>query len=110
MLFRSLPDANRALKAANGRLFPFGLVRMLIAAKRIKEVRVLTLGVIPEYRRRRIDMMLYLHLWRTGLRKGVTGAELSWILEDNLLMRRPLERLGARVYKTYRLYDYALAP
>ena len=105
-----LPDANRALKAANGRLFPFGLVRMLIAAKRIKEVRVLTLGVIPEYRRRRIDMMLYLHLWRTGLRKGIIGAELSWILEDNVLIRRPMERLGARVYKTYRIYDYPLMP
>jgi hypothetical protein len=106
----TLPDANRALKAANGRLFPFGLVRMLIAAKRIKEVRVLILGVVPEYRRRRIDMLLYLHLWRTGLRKGIIGGEFSWMLEDNMLIRRPLERLGARQYKTYRLYDYPLAP
>lgn len=106
----AVPDANRALKAANGKLFPFGLVRMLLAAKRITEVRVLTLGVIPEYRRRRIDMMLYLRLWQTGLRKGKTGGEFSWILEDNMLIRRSLDRLGAKVYKTYRLYDYPLTP
>lgn len=105
-----LPDANRALKAANGRLFPFGLLRMLIEAKRIREVRVLTLGVIPQYRRRRIDMMLYLYILQTAVRKGIIGGELSWILEDNLLIRRALERLGARVYKTYRLYDYQLRP
>jgi GNAT superfamily N-acetyltransferase len=105
-----LPDANRALKAANGRLFPFGLVRMLIEQRRIREVRVLILGVVPEYRRRRIDMMLYNHIWRTALRKGIVGGEFSWILEDNLLIRRALERLGARVYKIYRLYDYPLTP
>jgi hypothetical protein len=106
----ALPDANRALKVANGRLFPFGLVRMLLETRRIKEVRVLTLGIVPEYRRRRIDMLLYLHLWQTGIRKGIVGGEFSWILEDNQLIRRPLERLGARLYKTYRLYDYPLTP
>jgi GNAT superfamily N-acetyltransferase len=105
-----LPDANQALRAANGRLFPFGLVRMLLAARRIKEVRVLTLGVIPGYRRRGIDTMLYRRMWETALRKGIKGGELSWVLEDNLLMRRPLERIGARVYKTYRLYDLPLSP
>ncbi len=106
----ALPDVNRALKAANGRLYPFGLVRMLMASRRIKEVRVLTLGIVPQYRRRRIDMMFYLELWRTGLRKKMVGGEFSWILEDNALIRRALERLGARVYKTYRLYDYSLTP
>lgn len=106
----ALPDLNRALKAANGRLWPFGLARMLIESRRIRDLRVLTLGVIEAYRRRRIDALLYAELWKTAARRGMRGAELSWMLEDNLAIRVPMEKLGARVYKTYRLYDYPLAP
>jgi hypothetical protein len=40
---------------------------------------------------------------------GFRSIELSWILEDNLPMRRILERLGARAYKTYRIYGKKLA-
>jgi len=40
---------------------------------------------------------------------GFRSIELSWILEDNLPMRRVLERLGARAYKTYRIYGKKLA-
>jgi len=106
----ALPDLNQALKVANGRLWPFGLVRMLTESKRIRTVRVLTLGVVSEYRRQGIDVLMYLQLWKNGLRRGMRGGEFSWILEDNVPMRRALDRMGARVYKTYRLYDYPLAP
>ena len=106
----ALPDLNRALKVANGRLWPFGLLRMLREARRIREVRVLTLGVIEAYRRRRIDALMIVHLWKAAVRRGMRGGELSWMLEDNLAIRAPMEKMGARVYKTYRLYDYPLAP
>ena len=36
-------------------------------------------------------------------------AELSWILEDNMPMRRMIEGLGAVPYKTYRIYEKAIA-
>jgi hypothetical protein len=104
-----LPDANQALKAANGRLFPFGLIKLMLAARKIRNVRVLTLGVIPEYRRRHIDIHMYVYLWRVAQRKGTIGAEFSWVLDDNVRMRKALDRMGGRVYKTYRLYDYPLA-
>jgi RimJ/RimL family protein N-acetyltransferase len=42
------------------------------------------------------------------MRKGYKRGEFSWILETNEAMIRPLERLGARHYKTYRVYDYVL--
>ncbi len=106
----ALPDLNRALKKANGRLWPFGLVKMLIEAKRIHELRVLTLGLVPEYRKRGIDVLMYLRLFQNGTRRGYRAGEFSWVLEDNAAMRKPLENMGAHVYKTYRLYDYPLAP
>jgi GNAT superfamily N-acetyltransferase len=100
-----LKDYNQALIHARGRLFPFGLLKILWHARRIDFCRVLTLGLVPEYRGKGIDNLLYLAIFREGAAKGMQAGEFSWILEDNLPMRKPLERIGATVYKRYRLYD-----
>lgn len=104
----ALPDMNQALKHANGRLFPFGLLKILWHSRNISRMRVVTLGVLPEYRGKGVDALLYLHLFRNGHATGHNAAEFSWMLEDNEAIRRPMERIGARVYKRYRLYDLSL--
>jgi len=104
----ALPDLNQALKKANGRRWPFGLPKMLLEMKKIHRIRVLTLGVLAEYRRLGADVLLYSHLYRRGTSKGYSAGEFSWILEDNEPMRRALEQIGARVYKTYRMYEQPL--
>jgi RimJ/RimL family protein N-acetyltransferase len=43
-----------------------------------------------------------------GLAKGYRRLEMSWVLENNLPMNRVLQKLGARIAKTYRLYEYRL--
>lgn len=101
----TLPDLNLALRHANGRLFPFGLVRILWHARKIRRVRVLTLGIVPEYRHSGIDALLYRHLMETCYTKGIMGGEFSWMLEDNLAIKKPMENLGAEIYRTYRIYD-----
>jgi len=104
----ALPDFNQALKHVNGRLFPFGIFKLLWYQRKIDTLRVLTLGLKPGYRKKGIDAMLYLHIFREGVAAGFKQAECSWILEDNWDMRRGLERMGARVYKTYRIYEKSL--
>jgi GNAT superfamily N-acetyltransferase len=104
----ALPDLNQALKHMNGSLFPFGWAKGLWYGRKIDALRVLTLGVLPKYRRTGAAELLYLYLLRAGVRKGIRSGELSWILEDNLAMRTPMEKLGAEVTKRYRLYDRAL--
>ena len=101
---------NQALKKANGHLYPFGLLKMLLAARKIHELRVLALGLVPGYRRKGIDTLMYLRLYQNGLKRGYKAGEFSWILEDNMAMRQAMENIGARVYKTYRIYDYPLGP
>ena len=105
----ALPDLNQAIAKANGRLFPFGLIRILLESRRVHRVRVLTLGVLPEYRRLGADLLLYAMLYSDGVRRGYHAGEFSWILEDNELMKKPLQALGATVYKTYRVYDRPIA-
>jgi GNAT superfamily N-acetyltransferase len=100
-----LPDFNVALKHAGGSLLPFGLFAILWWQRRIHHARVLTLGIKPGYRTSGIDALLYYEMFVRGRARGYMKGEFSWVLEDNIAMRRPLENMGARVYKTYRIYD-----
>jgi GNAT superfamily N-acetyltransferase len=104
----SLPDYNGLLKKMGGRLFPFGIFTFLRGRHKIANLRTLTLGVVPEHRKKGIEILLIYHTFRNGLPKGYRRAELSWVLEDNVLFRRTAERMGARPYKTYRIYEKAL--
>lgn len=103
-----LKDYNQALRHAHGRLFPFGLFKILWHTRNIDMLRVLTLGLVPEHRGKGIDNLLYLRIFRAGYEKGINQGELGWILEDNLPMMRPLEKMGSHVSKRYRIYDRRL--
>jgi GNAT superfamily N-acetyltransferase len=104
----ALPDYNQALRHIDGRLLPFGLFKVLWYQRKINTARVLILGLKPGFRHTGIDAMLYLRLWEEAPKNGYPLVECSWILEDNWPMRRGLERMGARIYKTYRIYEKAL--
>jgi hypothetical protein len=105
----ALPDFNRALKKLpGGRLFPFGIFRVLRERRRIDALRVITLGFKPGYQHLGLGAFLYLQTWRIGVARGYRKAETSWILEDNRDMRSPLESMGGQVYRRYRVFEKAL--
>ncbi|HEX2092122.1 MAG TPA: hypothetical protein VHG28_06950, partial [Longimicrobiaceae bacterium] len=105
----SLPDLNQALRPLrDGRLFPFGVFRFLWAKRKIHTLRLMTLGLKPGYQQSGIGAAMYLRTFQVGAQKGYTTAEGSWILEDNHRMRQAMENIGARVYKTYRIYETPL--
>lgn len=108
-----VPDINAALKKINGRLttfgLPIGLAKLLYYKSRLKTVRLVALGVLPKFRRQGIAEMLVLRtIEEAMIKRGFIG-EASLILEDNHLMNRFLEAIGAEKYKTYRIYRKALA-
>lgn len=101
----ALPDVNQAIRGLNGKLFPFGFIKFLLNKKKINQLRVMIMGVKKEYHRKGIDAIFYRNIVATATRKGLKGAEISWILEDNYAMKQTTEKLGGKVYKTYRIYD-----
>jgi GNAT superfamily N-acetyltransferase len=101
-----LPDINQALKHARGRLFPFGLLKILYHKRFIRSVRVLVLGVVEQFRTAGVAAGFYAELVRHARRRGFTDCEMSWVLEDNTLMNRSIEAFGGKHYKTYRIYEW----
>jgi hypothetical protein len=68
-------------------------------------MRVVLLGVLEEFRSTGVAAALYTETVRRGLRLGYHDCEMSWVLEDNVQMIRPIELLGGRRFKTYRIYE-----
>ena len=104
----ALPDLNQALIKVGGRLFPFGIFKLLWYRRRIDALRILTMGVIEKFRNMAVDVCLYHETIERGRAKGYQELEASWILENNLPMNRILQKCGARIARTYQLYDYSL--
>ena len=101
-------DINQALvRVRDGRLFPFGFWHLYRGLRRVDQIRVMALGILPEFRHRGIDAVIYLELLSHGQRLGYRRAEIGWTLEDNRTMNRAI-LMGGRHHKTYRLYEAPL--
>jgi len=105
----ALPDYHVLFKKIRtGRLLPTGLLTLLTGKRSLHTLRVLALGVRHEHRTRGIFALFTHEIVRRGLAAGITGAEASWVLEDNHLMNRPLRAMGATPYRRWRIYERAL--
>jgi hypothetical protein len=100
-----LPDYNYIFKSMNGRLFPFGFLKLFTQKKNIKWARVITLGIIPEFQKRGLDAVFYWEIVNRTREWGIKFGEASWILEDNDMMNRGAVVMNSELYKKYRLYD-----
>jgi len=100
-----LLDYNPRIKAINGRLFPFGFLRLLWNKKGIKRMRAISTNVVPEYQAWGVGLVLMGALVKPLQDWGMKEVEFSWVLESNHLSKRSLERGGALVTKKYRIYQ-----
>ena len=104
----ALPDVHVIFKKMNGRLLPMGIFKLLAGKKKIHRARVLLLGVVPEYRQRGVDVLLYYHTYVKGVAAGYNWGEFSWILEDNVMMNEAARSIGADLYKKWRIWEKAI--
>jgi GNAT superfamily N-acetyltransferase len=101
----ALPDINLALRHTRSRLLPVLAFNILYHKRSIRSMRVMLLGALKEFRNTGVAAALYTEVIRRGLRLGYHDCEMSWVLEDNLLMIRSIEMLGGKRLKTYRIYE-----
>jgi GNAT superfamily N-acetyltransferase len=103
-----VPDINIILKKMNGRLLPFGWLKFLYYRRKIKDLRMFAMGILPQYRGKGLDAVLNLAALTRGKELGVNGGELSWTLEDNHAINDSIKAMGAELYKKYRVYRKGL--
>ena len=107
----AMPDYNVAFRPLRGRLLTWrllGVVPYLLGLKRPHRCRVLILGVRQDWRGRGLEAAMLAEGFRVGIAAGITEAEASWVLEDNVPMVRLMEFFGGKPYRTYRIYERVL--
>ena len=111
----ALPNVNELIADMKGKLFPFGLPKLLYRLKveGAKSGRLLLLGIKKEFRQNRkyaaLSLMLYAEMNEGGKKAGMTWGELGWTLEDNAAVNAGIRMMGAKKYKTYRIYEKSLS-
>lgn len=100
----SLPDVNRLLKGLNGRLLPFGWLKLLTGIRKLRHYRMWALGIVPEYQGKAIDTLLYKATYEAIQDKNVS-VEINYVLEDNHRMNNALLKMGVTLIRRYRVYE-----
>jgi hypothetical protein len=104
-----IPNYNEVIKRMNGRLFPLGIVKLLLYRKNIKSMRAVVFGILKEYRMTGVSYLLYSELEKNGVAAGYESCEMSWQLEDNEPINRFVASIGGKVYKIYRIFEKKIA-
>jgi GNAT superfamily N-acetyltransferase len=105
-----VPDVNQALIKMDGELFswhdPFAVVKFLTC--KLDDTREMAMGFLPEYRKKGLEVILYLEALKTGIKRKIKGGELSWTLEDNEGINSGISAMGGKIIKKYRIYEKTL--
>ena len=104
----SLPNINTAMRhLPDGRLFPLGFIKLLghLRFSARAEFRTIVLALLPEYQRRGLDSLLILNTIEQGRQHGYLASELSWVMDDNVVLKNALDHLGAVIDKEYAMFE-----
>jgi GNAT superfamily N-acetyltransferase len=103
-----LPDVNEAFQHLNGRLWPFGILKLQWYLHRIKRVSFKILMILPDFQNRGIETVLVTELARAAWKKGYQEVDISLTGDENIKSNRFQENLGMKVYRRYRIYEKSL--
>jgi GNAT superfamily N-acetyltransferase len=103
-----MPDVSPGIKAANGKLLPFGIFKILRESKRSKKLLMMLGGVKKEYRGKGIDVIMGVKILQSAINHKMDIIDSHLVLEDNTKMRGEYERVGGQVVKKFRIYQKEL--
>jgi hypothetical protein len=104
----TFPDTNQVLDKMGGRIRPWTLPHFLFGRRKIDQIRVGFLGVLPEYQHTGAAALLYLEHFDAAQRGVVESGEMGWILETNKPMNWAMQGMNGKVDKRYRVYERVL--
>lgn len=102
------PDVSAAMQRARGRLFPTGLVDILLEMRRTKWISLNGAGILPEFQGRGGNALLYSEMEKTVRGFSFKHADLTQVAESAVQMRKDLENIGGKPYKNHRVFRRSL--
>ena len=102
--FIGIPDMTEGIQKARGRLFPFGFLKILRAAKKTKQLDLLLGGIKEKYRGRGIDVIMGVKMILSAQEAGMEIMDTHHELEENVKIRVEMQRMGGKLYKKFRVY------
>jgi hypothetical protein len=100
-----MPDFSKGIRDARGRLFPFGIFKILKDSKRSRKLLMMLGGVKKEYRGKGLDVLMGVKILQSGIKHKMTALDSHLVLEGNTRMRAEYERVGLKVVKKFRIYQ-----
>ena len=100
-----MPDLSKGLKAANGKILPFGIFKILKESKRSKKLLMMLGGVKKEYRGKGLDVLMGVKIMKSAIDHKMELLDSHLVLETNTKMRAEYERVGCQVVKKFRIYQ-----
>jgi hypothetical protein len=103
-----MPNFNEGLRKSKGHLFPFGILHIMAAMKKTKQLDLFLGAIHPTCRGRGLDVMMGAAMVRSAIAAKYEQIDSHHELENNLSVRAEMERVGGRVVKLFRIYQTAL--
>ncbi len=103
-----IPDLTVGIQKARGRLFPFGFIPILRAAKKTRQLDLLLGAVKEKHRGQGIDVLFGARMLMSAREAGMEFMDSHHEMESNVQVRAIMERMGGKVYKRFRVYQKSL--
>lgn len=103
-----IPDMSEGIQKARGRLFPFGILKIMRATKRTKQLDLLLGAVREQYRGLGLDVAMGVRMIQSAQKAGFEIMDTHHEMETNFKVRGEMERMGGQIYKKYRVFQKSL--
>jgi len=100
-----MPDMTEGIQKARGRLFPFGFLKILKAAKKTKQLDLLLGAIKEEYRGKGLDVLMGTRMIISANEAGMEVIDTHHEMETNVKVRAEMEKMGGKLYKLFRVYQ-----
>ena len=100
-----IPDMTAGIQKARGRLLPFGFIHVLRAQKKTKQLDLVLGAVKEKYRGMGLDVMMGFRMLTAAREAGFEYLDSHHEMESNVKVRAEMEKMGAKVYKKFRVYQ-----
>jgi len=103
-----MPDISKGIKKSRGYILPIGILHILVAGRRSKQLNLLMGAIHPEYQNRGLDTIMGSAMLDSARKQGLQFIDSHLEMESNSKVRAEMEYMGGKVYKTYRVFGKSI--